>query len=156
MARLLKNGKAKANNRKRGFSLAETAVALAIVVAISIATTSLLISSSNLSAQGIVDREAQIRTTAMVEAFRFAETEAELTQAFNAIDPSYKRTPTGLRFNYEYKKDSYVILAIAVYGEVDSFSITAYRGGELTYDGANKITNPVICSYDGFMKGEQK
>ncbi|MBE7090577.1 MAG: hypothetical protein E7363_01495 [Clostridiales bacterium] len=155
MARLLKSEKQKANNRKRGFSLAETAVALAIIVAISIATTSLLVSSSNLSAQGIVDREAQIRASALVEAFRFAETETELTQAFNAIDADYTRTHTGIRFNYAYQKDTYVILAIAVYGEIDSFSVTAYRGGVLTYDENNHITNHVICSYDGFMKGEQ-
>ncbi len=154
MVRLLKSEKQKAKNRKRGFSLAETAVALAIVVAISIATTSLLISSSNLSAKGMVDREANIRATAMIEAFRFADNETEFYQTLTDIDPAYTRISTGLRFNYECEKDAFVILATAVYGATESISVTAYRGGTLAYDADNKITNPIICSYDGFYKGD--
>lgn len=143
------------NNKKRGFSLAETALALAILVAVSIAASSLIISSSNVSAKGLIERRAHSHVGALVECFRYAEDETALSQAFTTIDPNHTRTETAgnERYFYEFDMQGYVLFAVAVFGETDSFSVTAYVGETFIYGTDNEITNEVICSFDGIIKG---
>ena len=148
--------KQKSTNKKRGFSLAETALALAIVVAISVAATSLILSSSNVSTKGLIERRAYSHVSTLVDCFRYAEDEAALNQAFTVIDPNHTRTETigRDRYFYEFDMQGYVLFAVVVFGEPDSFSVTAYVGETFIYGENNEIINEVICSFNGIVKGD--
>ena len=151
----MKKRRLQLRKNKRGFSLAETALALAIVLAVSLAAASLIMSSSNISVKGNVERRAYSHANSLVECFRFAETEEDMESAFMLIDPKHTRTVTvtNSRYFYEFDMKGYILVAAASYGITHSFTVTAYRGDVLTYGANNEITNSVICALDGFVKG---
>ena len=69
-------------NTRKGFSLLEALVSLTVVVIVSIATVSLMLTSARLDGENMRSFEAHNQAENAVECFRFAEDQDEFLEAF--------------------------------------------------------------------------
>ncbi len=105
---------------KRGFSLVEVVVALAIIVTVSIAAMSFISTSSVNSARELAYSEARLYASNALEIFKFAENETQYKKLVNnkltAPDSGY--VSVEIETSWEYNNETFTATAKKQNGDV--------------------------------------
>ena len=123
---------------RKGFSLVEVIVALAVIAIISTAAFSLVLSSAKLEADAVRTTAVSAAADDVLDCFRYADSNEEFFAAISKLD-EYQTTDDG---QYVLNKPSYTVY---VNVEGDELSFNAYK----TRDGE---TGELIYSYQ-YKKG---
>ena len=123
---------------RKGFSLVEVIVALAVIAIISTAAFSLVLSSAKLEADAVRTTAVSAAADDVLDCFRYADSNEEFFAAICKLD-EYQTTDDG---QYVLNKPSYTVY---VNVEGDALSFNAYK----TRDGE---TGELIYSYQ-YKKG---
>jgi prepilin-type N-terminal cleavage/methylation domain-containing protein len=123
---------------RKGFSLVEVIVALAVIAIISTAAFSLVLSSAKLEADAVRTTAVSAAADDVLDCFRYADSNEEFFAAICKLD-EYQTTDDG---QYVLNKPNYTVY---VNVEGDEFSFNAYK----TRDGE---TGELIYSYQ-YKKG---
>ena len=122
------------NQNRRGFTLVETVIALAIILAISLAGLQLVASATRLE----TNNETRFYTTRLAEdtyaCFRFAEDGERMLEVLQMLDEAFVQIP-GTN-DFELNRGNYFI------------TVTAdFANGHFSYR-AQKPNGDVICAWD--------
>ena len=123
---------------RKGMSLVEVVVALAVIAIISSAAFSLVLSSANLEADAVRTTAVSAAADDVLDCFRYADNNEEFFEAISKLD-EYQNTGDG---QYVRNKPNYTVY---VNVEDDTLSFNAYK----TSDGE---TGELIYSYQ-YKKG---
>lgn len=125
---------------RKGFSLVEIIVALAVIAIISSAAFSLVLSSAKLEADAVRTTAVSAAADDVLDCFRYADSNEEFFAAICKLD-EYQTTDDG---QYVLNKPNYTVY-VNVNGGGDELSFNAYK----THDGE---TGELIYSYQ-YKKG---
>ena len=125
-------------NTRKGFSLLEALVSLTVVVIVSIATVSLMLTSARLDGENMRSFEAHNQAENAVECFRFAESENEFLQAFakslqTPVEEGELPTFEEIEGQNVFSQNGYVVTFTALDFGNNKFAYTASENGVEIY-----------------------
>ena len=153
-------------NTRKGFSLLEALVSLTVVVIVSIATITLMLTSARLDGENMRSFAAHNEAENAVECFRFAESENEFLQAFAKslqtpvrmdVESAGESAPETLGFvkndegKWTFEQDGYVV----TFTELDfgnnnnNFAYTASENGVEIYTFRYENGKPTLTYAEG-------
>lgn len=135
-------------NTRKGFSLLEALVSLTVVVIVSIATITLMLTSARLDGENMRSFEAHNQAENAVKCFRFAESENEFLDAFAKslqtpvrmdVESAGESAPETLGFvkndegKWTFEQDGYVVTFTELDFAGHNFEYTASENGVEIY-----------------------
>lgn len=122
--------KRKLKGISRGISLIEVAVALAVISLVSVATLSVILSSSRVKNEAIDTVLAVNLAENAVECFSYANDENEYYSILSKTDSGYRRLSSG---EYILSKDRYTVTLSIDYDSGELRFDAVYDDGEVVY-----------------------
>ena len=139
----------KAQKRRRGYSMAECVVALAIIVVVSVAALSIVASSESARRKSIFHSDAQDFASNMLECFKAADNDAEFRE--NVIFATslqghgeFPLTPTDEEGVYTYEVENQYKATLKVDFTSGEFEITVNENRVSEADENKIMTNEII------------
>lgn len=126
---------AQKNKKKRGFSLAETAIALAVIAIVSGAAMSMVLSSADIEGNTMLKSYVISDAENVLDCFRYAETVEEFKAVLNKANPSdsagnprWKEISDSIEaskriITYELEQDNYTVTLVLTLADTASDNI---------------------------------
>ena len=109
---------------KKGFSIAEVIISLAIILIVSLSALTIVKASNISSLKTVSCAEARSYTETVLELYKFADTKTEFDERFNELSFKDKFVVEGNRFEYS---DNFVELVITVDFDANVFTAVGKR-----------------------------
>ena len=109
---------------KKGFSIAEVIISLAIILIVSLSALTIVKASNISSLKTVSCAEARSYTETVLELYKFADTKTEFDERFNELSFKDKFVVDGNRFAYS---DNFVELVITVDFDANVFTAVGKR-----------------------------
>ena len=109
---------------KKGFSIAEVIISLAIILIVSLSALTIVKSANISSLKTVSCAEARSYTETVLELYKFADTKTEFDERFNELSFKDKFVVEGNRFAYS---DNFVELVITVDFDANVFTAVGKR-----------------------------
>lgn len=109
---------------KKGFSIAEVIISLAIILIVSLSALTIVKASNISSLKTVSCAEARSYTETVLELYKFADTKTEFDERFNELSFKDKFVVEGNRFAYS---DNFVELVITVDFDANVFTAVGKR-----------------------------
>lgn len=109
---------------KKGFSIAEVIISLAIILIVSLSALTIVKAANISSLKTVSCAEARSYTETVLELYKFADTKTEFDERFNELSFKDKFVVEGNRFAYS---DNFVELVITVDFDANVFTAVGKR-----------------------------
>ena len=109
---------------KKGFSIAEVIISLAVILIVSLSALTIVKASNISSLKTVSCAETRAYTETVLELYKFADTKTEFDERFNELSFRDKFVVEGNRFAYS---DNFVELVITVDFDANVFSAVGKR-----------------------------
>lgn len=109
---------------KKGFSIAEVIISLAIILIVSLSALTIVKASNISSLKTVSCAETRSYTETVLELYKFADTKTEFDERFNELSFKDKFVVEGNRFEYS---DNFVELVITVDFDANVFTAVGKR-----------------------------
>ena len=109
---------------KKGFSIAEVIISLAVILIVSLSALTIVKASNISSSKTVSCAETRSYTETVLELYKFADTKTEFDERFNELSFRDKFVVEGNRFAYS---DNFVELVITVDFDANVFSAVGKR-----------------------------
>ncbi len=109
---------------KKGFSIAEVIISLAVILIVSLSALTIVKASSISSLKTVSCAETRSYTETVLELYKFADTKTEFDERFNELSFKDKFVVEGNRFAYS---DNFVELVITVDFDANVFTAVGKR-----------------------------